>query len=43
MQEFAVVPLAGTWIETLFQLIIVQHFRVVPLAGTWIETIHICV
>ena len=34
-----VVPLAGTWIETVrihFQHL---HIIVVPLAGTWIETV----
>ena len=34
----AVVPLAGTWIETPFQSGQFSYPVVVPLAGTWIET-----
>ena len=34
----AVVPLAGTWIETLLYNTPVGFTPVVPLAGTWIET-----
>ena len=34
----AVVPLAGTWIETLKLDRISPGPYVVPLAGTWIET-----
>ena len=34
-----VVPLVGTWIETLFYLPVCKLYnRVVPLVGTWIET-----
>ena len=33
-----VVPLAGTWIETLLFVVVLHFKRVVPLAGTWIET-----
>ena len=33
-----VVPLAGTWIETLMALLVLLWNSVVPLAGTWIET-----
>ena len=33
-----VVPLAGTWIETLSLIILYALIGVVPLAGTWIET-----
>ena len=36
--EIVVVPLAGTWIETVQDFISVITPRVVPLAGTWIET-----
>ena len=35
----AVVPLAGTWIETALLQIGYDSELVVPLAGTWIETI----
>ena len=34
-----VVPLAGTWIETLVSTLCNTRACVVPLAGTWIETI----
>ena len=34
---FAVVPLAGTWIEIRIGDSNVSHVLVVPLAGTWIE------
>ena len=34
----AVVPLAGTWIETILVDRDVPMTSVVPLAGTWIET-----
>ena len=34
----AVVPLAGTWIETTFMRNNAYATGVVPLAGTWIET-----
>ena len=35
----SVVPLAGTWIETLHKITPYKYSRqVVPLAGTWIET-----
>ena len=34
---FAVVPLAGTWIEIMAQYADYQMDAVVPLAGTWIE------
>ena len=34
----SVVPLAGTWIETLSVVLIASATSVVPLAGTWIET-----
>lgn len=34
---FAVVPLAGTWIEILLKKRNMQSTIVVPLAGTWIE------
>ena len=33
-----VVPLAGTWIETIDYLADDDNTDVVPLAGTWIET-----
>ena len=33
-----VVPLVGTWIETLLYAILSILFSVVPLVGTWIET-----
>ena len=33
-----VVPLAGTWIETLDPRAEGKSISVVPLAGTWIET-----
>ena len=33
-----VVPLAGTWIETLIVFLQFATMNVVPLAGTWIET-----
>ena len=33
-----VVPLAGTWIETLVSDFVIYGKEVVPLAGTWIET-----
>ena len=33
-----VVPLAGTWIETLTEAGVDERIIVVPLAGTWIET-----
>ena len=33
-----VVPLAGTWIETLLSQTAQLIVLVVPLAGTWIET-----
>ena len=33
-----VVPLAGTWIETMDAWIAGLRKSVVPLAGTWIET-----
>ena len=33
-----VVPLAGTWIETVFLDQLPDLKYVVPLAGTWIET-----
>ena len=34
----AVVPLAGTWIETGYTGTANPNHKVVPLAGTWIET-----
>ena len=34
----AVVPLAGTWIETITPSELQKSCIVVPLAGTWIET-----
>ena len=34
----AVVPLAGTWIETTSRECSPVKASVVPLAGTWIET-----
>ena len=34
----AVVPLAGTWIETYSPPSEQRQLLVVPLAGTWIET-----
>ena len=35
----SVVPLVGTWIETLDLMVLFQGvLRVVPLVGTWIET-----
>ena len=36
-----VVPLAGTWIETIVLVYDVIAFMVVPLAGTWIETVPV--
>ena len=36
----AVVPLAGTWIETYHSRYSFSHSVVVPLAGTWIETLN---
>ena len=36
----AVVPRAGTWIETLCQRLRAALVCVVPRAGTWIETIQ---
>ena len=38
----AVVPLAGTWIETLILERFLCIHLVVPLAGTWIETLVVC-
>ena len=38
-----VVPLAGTWIETLSVIVFTSHILVVPLAGTWIETTEVTV
>ena len=35
---FLVVPLAGTWIETINVPLYISSQIVVPLAGTWIET-----
>ena len=34
-----VVPLVGTWIETLLRPAMVGMWLVVPLVGTWIETL----
>ena len=36
-----VVPLAGTWIETIQTIVSLCRLCVVPLAGTWIETPNI--
>ena len=36
----AVVPLAGTWIETRSSVVLSASGTVVPLAGTWIETVQ---
>ena len=34
----AVVPRAGTWIETEWRFVELEGLLVVPRAGTWIET-----
>ena len=39
--EAPVVPLAGTWIETVVQTATNLKNSVVPLAGTWIETLQV--
>ena len=39
-EMYIVVPLAGTWIETIKQNMSSSRAEVVPLAGTWIETIE---
>ena len=38
MKPVNVVPLAGTWIETVKRCQTIFYAVVVPLAGTWIET-----
>ena len=38
---FAVVPLAGTWIEISLEASEDGSDLVVPLAGTWIEILHL--